>query len=144
MFGTITKILFLLIGGLALFLFGMANLSEGLKSAASARLRKILENSTSSLFKGLIVGTTVTCLIQSSSAMMALLIGLVNAGLIRLRQAIGVVLGANIGTTITAWIVSLIGVFALLSITHYTLPIIAIGLAVMHFCKGVKGRGSFL
>ena len=136
------KILFLISGGLALFLFGMVNLSEGLKSAASAHLRKILEKSTSSLFRGLLVGTTVTCLIQSSSAMMALLIGLVNAGLIRLRQAIGVVLGANIGTTLTAWIVSLIGVFALLSITHYTLPIIAIGLAVMHFCKGVKTRGS--
>ena len=99
MFETITKILFLLIGGLALFLFGMVNLSDGLKRAASARLRKILEKSTSSLFRGLIVGTTVTCLIQSSSAMMALLIGLVNAGLIRLRQAIGVVLGANIETS---------------------------------------------
>jgi len=142
MFETITKILFLLTGGLALFLFGMVNLSDGLKRAASARLRKILEKSTSSLFRGLIVGTTVTCLIQSSSAMMALLIGLVNAGLIRLRQAIGVVLGANIGTTITAWIVSLIGIFAFLSITHYTLPIIAVGLAVTHFCKGVKTRGS--
>jgi phosphate:Na+ symporter len=142
MFENVTKILFLLTGGLALFLFGMANLSEGLKSAASARLRKILEKSTSSLFRGLIVGTAVTCIIQSSSAMMALLIGLVNAGLIRLRQAIGVVLGANIGTTITAWIVSLVGIFALLSITYYTLPFIAIGLTVMYFCKGVKSRGS--
>ena len=142
MLETITKILFLLIGGLALFLFGMVNLSEGLKGAASARLRKILEKSTSSLFRGLLVGTAVTCIIQSSSAMMALLIGLVNAGLIRLRQAIGVVLGANIGTTITAWIVSLVGIFALLSISYYTLPFIAIGLAVMYFCKGVKTRGS--
>ena len=136
-----TEILFCVTGGLALFLYGMVTLSDGLKKAASTQLRNILEKSTGSPFRGLIVGATVTCIIQSSSAMTTLLVGFVNAGLLRLRQAIGVVLGANIGTTLTAWIVSLIGVFALLKIGHYTLPLIAIGLVVMYFFKNVKVQG---
>ncbi len=142
-----TEIVFCVIGGLALFLFGMVTLSEGLKKAASNRLRTILEKSTGSPFRGLIVGTTVTCLIQSSSAVTALLVGFVNAGLLSLRQAIGIVLGANIGTTFTAWIVSLIAVLALLKITHYTLPFIALGLVMMHFFRATKvqsyGKGLF-
>ena len=136
-----TEIVFCAIGGLALFLFGMATLSEGLKRAASAQLRNILEKFTGKPYRGLIVGTVITCLIQSSSAMTTLLVGMVNAGLLRLRQAIGVVLGANIGTTLTAWIVSLVAVFALFKITHYILPMIAIGLAIMYLGKGAKGHG---
>ena len=136
-----TEILFYAIGGLALFLFGLVTLSEGLKKMASDRLRNILQEFTSSPYRGLIVGAAITALVQSSSAMTALLVGVVNAGLLRLRQAIGVILGANIGTTFTAWIVSLIAVFSLLKITHYILPIVAIGLAAMYFWKTTKGRG---
>jgi len=136
-----TEILFYAIGGLALFLFGLVTLSEGLKKMASDRLRNILQEFTSSPYRGLIVGAAITALVQSSSAMTALLVGVVNAGLLRLRQAIGVILGANIGTTFTAWIVSLIAVFSLFKITHYILPVIAIGLGVMYFWKTTKGRG---
>ena len=136
-----TEILFYAIGGLALFLFGLVTLSEGLKKAASDQLRNILEKFTGSPFRGLIVGVVITSLVQSSSAMTALLVGVVNAGLLRLRQAIGVILGANIGTTFTAWLVSLIAVFALLKITHYILPMVAIGLGIMYFWKTTKGRG---
>ncbi len=136
-----TEILFYAIGGLALFLFGLVTLSEGLKKAASDQLRNILEKFTGSPYRGLIVGAVITSLVQSSSAMTALLVGVVNAGLLRLRQAIGVILGANIGTTFTAWIVSLIAVFSLLKITHYILPMVAIGLGIMYFWKTTKGRG---
>ncbi|MCK4791934.1 MAG: Na/Pi cotransporter family protein, partial [Desulfobacteraceae bacterium] len=136
-----TEILFYAIGGLALFLFGLATLSEGLKKAASDQLRNVLEKFTGRPYRGLIIGAVITSLIQSSSAMTALLVGVVNAGLLRLRQAIGVILGANIGTTFTAWIVSLIAVFALFKITHYILPMVAIGLGVMFFWKTTKGRG---
>ncbi|MFC1984017.1 Na/Pi cotransporter family protein [Chloroflexota bacterium] len=136
-----TEILFYAIGGLALFLFGLVTLSEGLKKAASDRLRNILEKFTGRPYRGLIIGAVITTLIQSSSAMTALLVGVVNAGLLSLRQAIGVILGANIGTTFTAWIVSLIAVFALFKITHYILPIVALGLVLMFFWKTNKGRG---
>ena len=136
-----TEILFSLVGGLALFLFGMITLSEGLEKAASAWPRSVLEKSVSSVFRALIVGIAVTSLVQSSSAMIALLVGFVNAGLVRLKQAISIVLGANIGTTLTAWIVSLIGVLALLKITHYTLPLIAIGLAVAYLFRTGRGQG---
>ncbi|MFC1898828.1 Na/Pi cotransporter family protein [Chloroflexota bacterium] len=136
-----TEILFYAVGGLALFLFGLVTLSDGLKKAASDQLRNLLEKFTGKPYRGLLVGAAITCLIQSSSAMTALLVGVVNAGLLRLRQAIGVILGANIGTTFTAWIVSLIAVFALFKVTHYILPIIAIGLAAMYFWRTTKGRG---
>jgi len=136
-----TELLFYAIGGLSLFLFGLVTLSEGLKKAASDHLRNVLEKFTGRPYRGLIIGAVVTTLIQSSSAMTALLVGVVNAGLLRLRQAIGVILGANIGTTFTAWIVSLIAVFALFKITHYILPMVAIGLGLMYFLKTTKGRG---
>jgi len=136
-----TEILFYAIGGLALFLFGLVTLSEGLKKAASDQLRNVIEKFTGSPYRGLIIGAAITSLVQSSSAMTALIVGVVNAGLLRLRQAIGVILGANIGTTFTAWIVSLIAVFALLKITHYILPMVAIGLGLMYFWKTTKGRG---
>jgi len=136
-----TEILFYAIGGLAFFLFGLTTLSEGLKKATSDQLRNVLEKFTGRPYRGLIIGAAITSLIQSSSAMTALLVGVVNAGLLRLRQAIGVILGANIGTTFTAWIVSLIAVFALFKITHYILPMVAIGLGVMFFWKTTKGRG---
>ena len=137
----VVNILFPLIGGLALFFFGMVTLSEGLRRSASDRLRNLLERSVGNPLKGLLVGTVVTGLIQSSSAMATLLVGFVNAGLIRLRHAIAIILGANIGTTLTAWIVSLIGIFALLNITQYIMPVIAVGLALSYLCRTAKLQG---
>lgn len=120
----ISELIFGAIGGLGLFLFGMGILSEGLKKAAGRRLRKLLTALTKHRVMAVGVGALVTCLIQSSSATTVMTVGFVNAGLLTLKQAISVVLGANIGTTFTAWLVSGLAVF---KITHYALPAIGVG-----------------
>ena len=98
---------FTLVGGLALFLYGKNLMGEGLEKLAGGKLEKILEKLTSSPIKGLMVGLTVTALIQSSSATTVMLVGFVNSGIMKLTQVISVIMGANIGTTATAWILSL-------------------------------------
>lgn len=119
---------FQLIGGLGFFLFGIKFMSEGLRKVASDRLRSILKLLTRRKLVAVLVGAGVTALIQSSSAMTVMVIGFVNAGLLTLKQAIPVVLGANIGTTFTAWIVS---VFAIFKITTYALPAVGVGFLIM-------------
>jgi phosphate:Na+ symporter len=119
---------FQLIGGLGFFLFGMKFMSEGLRKVASDRLRNILTQLTRNRLIALFVGTGVTALIQSSSAMTVMVVGFVNAGLLTFKQAIPVVFGANIGTTFTAWLVSF---FAIFNITHYALPAVGIGFLAM-------------
>ena len=101
---------FTLCGGLAFFLYGMQVMSESLEKVAGGKLEKILRKMTSSPIKALILGTGVTAVIQSSSAVTVMLVGLVNSGIMKLTQAIGVIMGSNIGTTITAWILSLTGI----------------------------------
>ena len=101
---------FTLLGGLAMFLYGMMLMGEGLEKRAGNRLKTILENLTANPVKGVLLGTGVTAIIQSSSATTVMLVGFVNSGIMRLNQAISVTLGANIGTTITAWILSLVGI----------------------------------
>lgn len=98
--------LFTLLGGLGLFLYGMDMMGKGLESAAGNRLKTILEKLTSNRLMGVLVGTLVTCVIQSSSATTVMVVGFVNAGLMNLSQAFGVILGANIGTTITVQIIA--------------------------------------
>ena len=115
---------FELIGGLGCFLFGIRMMSEGLRKVSSDRLKNILSLLTRNRVTALLVGTGVTALIQSSSAMTVMVIGFINAGLLTLKQAIPVVLGANIGTTFTAWIVSFLAVF---KVSHYALPAIGVG-----------------
>lgn len=117
-------LIFGLIGGLGMFLFGMRLMSDGLRSVGSDRMRSILATLTRNTYVAIFAGASVTALIQSSSAMTVLVIGLVNAGLLTLTQAICIVLGANIGTTITAWMVSAMAFFKL---TTYALPAIGIG-----------------
>lgn len=102
--------IFQLLGGLAFFLYGMHIMSESLEKIAGGKLEKILKSITSSPLKGLMLGLGVTAVIQSSSAVTVMLVGLVNSGLIKLSQAIGVIMGSNIGTTATAWILSLAGI----------------------------------
>ena len=102
--------IFQLLGGLAFFLYGMHIMSDSLEKIAGGKLEKILKTITSSLVKGLLLGLGVTAVIQSSSAVTVMLVGLVNSGLIKLSQAIGVIMGSNIGTTATAWILSLAGI----------------------------------
>lgn len=95
------------VGGLGLFLYGMNVMGEGLQQAAGNRLKKILEVLTNNRFLGVLVGISITGIIQSSSATTVMVVGFVNAGLMSLAQAVGVIMGANIGTTVTGWIVSL-------------------------------------
>ena len=107
---------FSVLGGLAMFLYGMALMSEGLQKSAGDRLRAFMAKMTSNAFKRVLTGTVVTCLVQSSSATTIMVVSFVNAGLLTLTQAIGVIMGANIGTTVTAWMVSWLGFKADISI----------------------------
>ena len=99
-----------LVGGLALFLFGMQLMGNALEKKAGGQLKTILEKMTDNPFKGFLLGMLVTCVIQSSSATTVMVVGFVNSGVMKLRQAISIIMGANIGTTITSWILSLTGV----------------------------------
>jgi phosphate:Na+ symporter len=115
----------ILIGSLGLFIFGMKIMSDGLQRTAGEKLRKMLGSITSNRFKGVITGFMSTSIVQSSSVTTVMTVSLVNAGLINLRQSAGVMMGANIGTTITAWLVLLLGFKV--SISSYALVLIALG-----------------
>jgi phosphate:Na+ symporter len=135
----IKDMIFGTVGGLGLFLFGMGWMSEGLKKVAGRKLRTLLESLTRHRVVAVLVGALVTCLIQSSSATTVMTVGFVNAGLLTLKQALCVVLGANIGTTFTAWLVSTLGIGGL-KITAYALPAIGIGFLVQTIGKTQKLR----
>lgn len=120
-----------LLGSLALFLFGMTMLSESLQKVAGNKLRSILSAMTANRFTRILTGTVITSVIQSSSATTVMVVSFVNAGLLTLTQAIGVIMGANIGTTFTAWIISLLGFSADISIL--SIPLIAFGFIFMMF-----------
>lgn len=122
------------IGGLGVFLFGMKVMSEGLQRGAGDKLRSILSKMTSSRFTGILTGTSITAIVQSSSATTVMVIGFVNAGLLTLVQAIGVIMGANIGTTTTAWIVAVFGFKT--NISSFALPVVAVGLPMLYMKKG--------
>ena len=96
-----------LAGGLALFLYGMSTMGNGLEQAAGARLESTLEKMTGNILKALLMGAAVTAIIQSSSATTVMVVGFVNAGIMTLQQSVGVILGANVGTTITSQILRL-------------------------------------
>lgn len=99
-----------LLGGLAMFLYGMNVMGDGLAKTAGGKLEKILEKLTSTPIRGVLLGAAVTGVIQSSSATTVMVVGLVNSGIMKLRQAVGIIMGANIGTTVTSWILSLTGI----------------------------------
>jgi phosphate:Na+ symporter len=126
------EIIFGTIGGLGLFLYGMRLMSEGLKSISGERLKRVLSMLTKNKVLAVMVGAGFTALIQSSSAMTVMAVGLVNSGLLTLTQAIGVVMGANIGTTFTAWLVS---AFAVFKISQYAYPAIGIGFGMTFLGK---------
>jgi len=125
------------VGGLGLFLFGMELLSGGLKKAAGKRIRKLLSSLTKHRVIAMLVGALTTCLIQSSSATTVMTVGFVNASLLTLKQALCVVLGANVGTTFTAWLVSGLAAF---KITTYSLPAIGLGFLIRVLGKTQKTR----
>jgi len=127
----VQSLLFEFIGGLGIFLLGIKFMGEGLQKSAGDRLRDILDKLTSNPLLGVLAGIIVTILIQSSSGTTVLTVGLVNAGFMTLRQAIGVIMGANIGTTVTAFIIGI-------DIGAYALPILAVGAFILFFFKNQK------
>jgi phosphate:Na+ symporter len=135
----VQAVLFGTAGGLALFLYGMNYMSEGLKMMNSESFKRVLQSLTNTRGSAIMVGMGVTCLIQSSSATSVMVVGFVNAGLLALSQAIAVVLGADIGTTVTAWIVSTMGI-GKFKITTYALPIIAVGFLIFFVAKKRKTK----
>lgn len=122
-----------LIGGLGLFLLGMKSMSDGMQAIAGASLRRLISVVTANRFLALAVGTLVTCVVQSSSITTVMTVGFVNSGLMTLQQAVGVVMGANIGTTITGWIL-------VLDVGKYGLPLIGVMAFVYLFSKSERWR----
>jgi len=131
----IITMFFNVIAGLGVFLLGMKYMSEGLQTIAGRRLRTMIGAATNNRFAGMAVGTGVTCLVQSSSVTTVMVVGFVTAGFMTLTQAIGVIMGANIGTTITGWILAL-------KIGKYGLPIMGVAALVFRFAN--KNRLKFL
>ncbi|MED9882169.1 MAG: Na/Pi cotransporter family protein [Blautia sp.] len=135
-----------LLGGLALFLYGMQVMGDGLAKVSGGKLEKILENLTSSKLKAVLLGLAVTAVIQSSSATTVMVVGFVNSGIMKLTQAVGIIMGANIGTTVTAWILSLAGIessnffISLLKPSSFA-PILAlIGIVLLMFTKSSRKK----
>ncbi len=118
-----------LLGSLGLFLFGMKLMSESLQRVAGDRMRTILAAMTSNKFRGVLTGFLITAIIQSSSATTVMLVSFVNAGLITLAESIGVIMGTNIGTTVTAWLISILGFK--IEISHLVLPLIGLSLPLL-------------
>lgn len=135
--------IFSLIGSLALFLYGMKTMSEGLEKFAGERMRSILSAMTKNRMMGVLTGVLVTALIQSSSATTVMVVSFVNAGLMTLGQSIGVIMGANIGTTVTAWLISAIGFKV--DIAAFVIPVLAIGMPLFFSKKSKrKNIGEFI
>lgn len=125
------EVVFQFLGGLGIFLFAIKYMGDGLQKSAGDRLRAILDRFTTNPFMGVLVGIIVTVLIQSSSGTTVITVGLVSAGFMTLRQAIGVIMGANIGTTVTAFIIGL-------DVGAYALPIMAVGAFLIFFIRKAK------
>lgn len=141
--GSLILLIIQVLGALALFLFGMKYMSEALQRLAGPSLRNVLSSFTSNRFKAVLTGTFVTSLIQSSSATTVMVVSFVNAGILNLTNAIGVIMGANIGTTVTAWIITLFGIKV--DIAIYSIPIIGLGfICMMLKSKKVQHIGEFI
>lgn len=135
-----------LFGGLALFLYGMQVMGDGLAKVSGGKLEQILENLTSNKIKAILLGIGVTAVIQSSSATTVMVVGFVNSGIMKLTQAVGIIMGANIGTTVTSWILSLAGIessnflISLLKPSSFS-PILAmIGIVLLTFTKSSRKK----
>jgi len=133
------SILGTLLGGVGLFLLGMMLMTDGLKLAAGKALRNILENSTKTQIRGVLSGALITSIVQSSGVVTVAIIGFVNAGLMNLRQAITIIYGTNIGTTMTSWLVAIIGFN--LNIKAFALPAIGLGM-MLRLAKGKSKHGA--
>ncbi|MDD5347423.1 MAG: Na/Pi cotransporter family protein, partial [Candidatus Omnitrophica bacterium] len=135
----VKEIIFGAVGGLGLFIYGIAEMSEGLHKISGDRMRRILHGLTGSPLRGVLVGTGITSVIQSSSATTVMVVGFVNAGLMSIVQALGVIFGANIGTTVTGQLIAF-------KLTDYALPIIGVGMLILLLAKRKTHKyiGEFL
>ena len=137
---------FSMLGGLAMFLYGMSIMGDGLEKSAGNRLKGILETASKTPVRGLLLGAIVTAVIQSSSATTVMVVGFVNSGLMRLSQAIGIIMGANIGTTATSWILSLTGLqgdafwIKMLKPSSFSPILAAVGIVMYMFLKNGKKK----
>ncbi len=132
-----------LLGSLGLFLYGMTLMSEGLQKVAGDKMRSILASMTSNSFKRVLTGLFITSIIQSSSATTVMVVSFVNAGLLSLTQSVGVIMGANIGTTVTAWIVTLLGFK--MDISAISIPLVGLGFILLMFkSKKKKSTGELI
>ena len=135
-----------MIGGLALFLYGMEVMGNGLSKASGGRMERILEKMTDNIFKAVLLGAGVTAVIQSSSATTVMVVGFVNSGIMKLSQAVGVIMGANIGTTVTSWLLSLTGiqgdnfVLTLMKPSSFSPILAVIGVGFLMFSKNEKKK----
>ncbi len=135
-----------MVGGLALFLYGMDLMGEGLAKASGGKMEKMLESLTSNTLKAVALGAIVTAVIQSSSATTVIVVGFVNSGIMKLGQAVGVIMGANIGTTMTSWLLSLTGIesgnffMQLLKPSSFSPVLAVIGVIFMQFLKSDKKK----
>jgi phosphate:Na+ symporter len=136
--------LLIMLGALGLFLYGMKIMSEGVQKAAGKRMRTILNSMTANPFRGISTGFITTAIIQSSSATTVMVVSFVNAGLLNLKQAFGVIMGANIGTTITSWLIVIFG-FGNFDISSFSLPLIALAIPFIFSVKSLrKSAGEFI
>lgn len=142
-FGVLT-----MLGGLALFLYGMETMGNGLEKLSGGRLERILEKLTSNPIKAVLLGAGVTAVIQSSSATTVMVVGFVNSGIMKLTQAVGIIMGANIGTTVTSWLLSLTGIESgnffvrLLKPTSFSPALALIGVCFIMFSKKEKKKDA--
>ena len=137
-----------MIGGLCLFLFGMDLMGQALERRAGGKLRTMLDKMTGRVMTGFLTGLAITAVIQSSSATTVMVVGFVNSGLMTLRQAINVIMGANVGTTVTAWLLSMAGISSgnvfvnLLKPTSFTPVLALVGIIFYMFCKNGKKKDT--
>ena len=136
-----------LIGGLALFLYGMNSMGASLEKKAGGQLKSVLTKMTDNPFKGFLLGLIVTSIIQSSSATTVMVVGFVNSGIMTLHQSIGIIMGANVGTTITAWILSLMavdggGIMAFFKPSSFVPVLALIGIILLMFNKKQKSKDT--
>ncbi len=133
------EVIFKFFGGLAIFLYGMNLMSDGLKKIGSESFKRFLQTLTKHRFTAIFVGLVITCAIQSSSATSVMVVGFINAGLLAFEQGVAVVLGADVGTTITAWIVSALGI-GKFKLAAYALPVIGIGFIINFTAKSRRAK----
>ncbi len=133
-----------MVGGLALFLYGMHIMGDALAKMSGGKLEKVLERLTSNKWSAVLLGAGVTAVIQSSGATTVMVVGFVNSGIMKLNQAVGIIMGANIGTTATSWLLSLSGIdggsffLQMLKPTSFTPILAVVGAILVVFCKSAK------